>query len=214
MFILGKLFIFHPPLNCLKLINHVSDLVNQIILVSSASSLQSSCQRWTRRTPGSSMVSRAGQLMLTPFHSKRRPQKWSGFIIKAKQNSGVVTRDEYVLEVKNMFKSKNRMESLKDMKYMRLKRDPKLLRYRYEVHPTATISLDFVQPSMRGSFFKVWNNFYCVINLLTRKLPSLVCFDNMKLSLHLQSISQPPGRSSRWFHSEQKLFCSQIFLFQ
>ena len=45
---------------------------------------------------------------------------------------------------------------LKDHKYLNRKRDAKLLKYRYEVHPTASIALEFVLPNIvRGGFCKV-----------------------------------------------------------
>ena len=68
----------------------------------------------------------------------------------------VFCRDEYILEVKNFFKSKERENMLKDHKYLNRKRDAKLLKYRYDVHPTASIALEFVLPNIvRGGFCKV-----------------------------------------------------------
>ena len=70
--------------------------------------------------------------------------------------SSISFRDEYVLEVKNFFKSKERENMLKDHKYLNRKRDAKLLKYRYEVHPTASIALEFVLPNIvRGGFCNV-----------------------------------------------------------
>jgi len=64
-------------------------------------------------------------------------------------------RDEYVGELRN-FKRSRDLENLTQKKnYVNRKRDPKLIKFAYEVHATPTISLDFVQPSMRAKFIRV-----------------------------------------------------------
>ena len=66
-----------------------------------------------------------------------------------------ISRDQYVHDVRNFLMSQEKEKKLKNTKYFSTKRDPKLLKFSYEVHATPTIALDFVQPSLRAKFIKV-----------------------------------------------------------
>ena len=64
-------------------------------------------------------------------------------------------RDEYVGELRNFKRSRDLENLTQNKNYSNRKRDPKLLKFAYEVHATPTISLDFVQPSLRAKFVRV-----------------------------------------------------------
>merc|ERR1712203_1163300 len=63
--------------------------------------------------------------------------------------------DGYIDEVKNLKKSQEYAKLTEKKQYVSRKRDPNLAKFAYSVHPTATISLDFIKPHMRSSIIRV-----------------------------------------------------------
>ena len=64
-------------------------------------------------------------------------------------------RDGYIDEVKNMKKSLDFAKAVEKKQYISRKRDVNLIKFVYERHPTATISLDFYKPNMRSKIIRV-----------------------------------------------------------
>ena len=64
-------------------------------------------------------------------------------------------RDGYIDEVKNLKKTQEYAKLTEKKQYVSRKRDPNLTKFAYSVHPTATISLDFIKPHMRSSIIRV-----------------------------------------------------------
>ena len=64
-------------------------------------------------------------------------------------------RDGYIAEVKNMKKSLEFSKLVEKKQYVSRKRDANLIKFVYERHPTATISLDFYKPNIRSRIIRV-----------------------------------------------------------
>ena len=67
----------------------------------------------------------------------------------------IFIRDGYIDEVKNMKKSLEYAKLIEKKQYVSRKRDANLIKFVYERHPTASISLDFFKPNMRSRIIRV-----------------------------------------------------------
>jgi len=74
--------------------------------------------------------------------------------IPFQKRTSEMIRDQYVTEIQNLFKSKEKEERTKSTKYVTFKRDPKLLKFSYEVHATPNLSMDFIKPCFRTKVLK------------------------------------------------------------
>ena len=61
----------------------------------------------------------------------------------------LLCRDEYVAEVRNLLRAKEREASTRDKRYVSTKRDSALLKFSFMVHATPSLSLEFIKPNFR-----------------------------------------------------------------
>jgi len=75
--------------------------------------------------------------------------------IPYQKRTSEMIRDGYIDEVKNMKKSLEYAKLIEKKQYVSRNRDANLIKFVYERHPTASISLDFYKPNMRSRIIRV-----------------------------------------------------------
>ena len=61
----------------------------------------------------------------------------------------LLCRDEYVAEVRNLLRAKEREAVTRDKRYVSTKRDSALLKFSFMVTATPSLSLEFIKPNFR-----------------------------------------------------------------
>ena len=61
----------------------------------------------------------------------------------------LLCRDEYVAEVRNLLRAKEKEASTRDKRYVSTKRDSALLKFSFMVTATPSLSLEFIKPNFR-----------------------------------------------------------------
>ena len=73
--------------------------------------------------------------------------------IPIQKRTSEMIRDQYISQVHKLYKDQDR-ETFEEKTggIRKRKRNPDLLKYRFGVHPTSSLSLEFLKPSLRGIF--------------------------------------------------------------
>ena len=62
----------------------------------------------------------------------------------------IIIRDQYISQVHKLYKNQDRKTFEERTEDSKRRRNPDLLKFSYGVHPTSSLALEFVKPSLRG----------------------------------------------------------------
>ena len=61
-----------------------------------------------------------------------------------------IIRDQYISQVHKLYKNQDRKTFGEKLENSKRRRNPDLLKFAYGVHPTSSLAMEFIKPSLRG----------------------------------------------------------------